>query len=173
MKILLFGPPGTGKTTWAKELSRKLDLPLFHIDRHFFKGNWEKRPKEEFFRDVDVHMELDQWVIDGNGMRSLEMRYCRAEIAIYYHRPRLLCLWRIFYRIFETWGEPKLDGPDGTQNGVHWKLLEYLWNFDRKYRPMIEKLRERYPKIEFYEVRTDEQRQKLQRKFEAKVDLQK
>ncbi len=40
---MIFGRPGSGKTTFAFQLSQKTGLPLYHIDRHFYIDNWIAR----------------------------------------------------------------------------------------------------------------------------------
>ena len=47
-RIAIFGPTGAGKTTLALKLSQKLDLNCYHLDKYFFKENWEPREKTEF-----------------------------------------------------------------------------------------------------------------------------
>jgi adenylate kinase family enzyme len=36
-RIMIFGRPGSGKSTFATWLSRALNLPLHHLDKHFYK----------------------------------------------------------------------------------------------------------------------------------------
>ena len=50
-RILLIGSPGTGKSTVAKFLGEKLNLEVIHLDKYFWKPDWEMRSRYEF--DVD------------------------------------------------------------------------------------------------------------------------
>jgi adenylate kinase family enzyme len=168
LKVLIFGPPGSGKTTWAKQLSIKYDLPLFHIDRHFFNPDWSKRPQDDFFRDVDVHLELPKWLIDGNGMRTLEMRYKHANIAILLHPPRLICVYRMFYRWLTTLGELKHDGPEGSKNGVTWAMLKYMWNFKKDRMAIVHDLQKKYPQVRFFLVTNEEEKKQVEKMLHAK-----
>ncbi|MCB1108928.1 MAG: GNAT family N-acetyltransferase [Chlamydiia bacterium] len=152
MKILIFGIPGSGKTQLARKVSRALRLPIFHIDKHFFKKGWLERDHDHFLEDVKSVLKKDNWIIDGNGMRTLEMRYKEATVAIYCKLPRLLCLFRIFYRWLSTLGKAKDDGPEGATNSISWKLIKYLWNFPNKYQEKIEKLNLKYPEVNFLEI---------------------
>lgn len=151
MKVLVFGIPGSGKTTFSNRLSKLTDTPVFHIDRHFFQNGkgWVERPREDFLNDVRKHLKEETWIIDGNGMRSLEMRFKEADIAIYCAFPRWICMLRIFYRWISTLGKEKLDGPEGSVNNVSLKLLKYLWNFPSRYSTAIKVLSERHPNVEF------------------------
>lgn len=66
MKILVFGIPGSGKTTFSNRLSEITNIPVFHIDRHFFETGkgWKKRPHQDFLSDVKDQLEKDTWIID-------------------------------------------------------------------------------------------------------------
>lgn len=46
-RILVFGHAGSGKSTFSKEISNTLNLPLFHLDRYFFTHGWHERDKQE------------------------------------------------------------------------------------------------------------------------------
>lgn len=37
-KICIFGRPGSGKSTFALQLHKKLNLPLYHLDKYFYKS---------------------------------------------------------------------------------------------------------------------------------------
>ncbi|MBS0586102.1 MAG: AAA family ATPase [Verrucomicrobia bacterium] len=152
MKILIFGIPGSGKTVLAHKISKALKLPICHIDRLFFHKGWVERDKEAFLKDVKTVLETKSWIIDGNGMRTIEMRYKEADIALYCRLPRWLCLYRIFYRNISTYGSFKEDGPDGSTNSFSWRLIQYLWRFPKKYRELILQLRKTYPHVKFMEI---------------------
>src|SRR5271169_879774 len=99
-RIMIFGLPGNGKSTWSIRLSDLLEIPVYHLDKYFFVENWNKRNYDEFLRDQQELVSEEAWIIDGNCMRSLEMRFARADTALYFRFSRLVCLWRIFKRLF-------------------------------------------------------------------------
>jgi len=148
-----------------------LHLPVFHIDKHFFEKGWVERDHDHFLNDVHSILKTDQWIIDGNGMKTLEMRYKKADLAIYCRLSRLLCLYRIFYRWLSTIGIAKSDGPEGATNSVSWRLIKYLWKFPRKYRDQINNLRVEYPKVEFFEVRSIQEAKDIQKVIFKKANL--
>lgn len=46
-QIAVIGDSGTGKTTLSKNLSKKLNLPVYHIDGIHHLENWQIRNKDE------------------------------------------------------------------------------------------------------------------------------
>lgn len=42
-KIMVFGLPGSGKSTFATKLAQFLNLPIYHLDKHFYVENWIER----------------------------------------------------------------------------------------------------------------------------------
>jgi broad-specificity NMP kinase len=96
---MIFGIPGSGKSTFALRLSHLLNLPLFHLDKYFFTSGWQERKYEEFLAIQKEIVEQDSWIIDGNATRSLEIRYKEADVVIYFRFNRLLCFYRVFKRL--------------------------------------------------------------------------
>ena len=41
-RIMIIGGNGSGKTTFARQLSKKLDIPLIFIDKIFWTDNWQR-----------------------------------------------------------------------------------------------------------------------------------
>jgi adenylate kinase family enzyme len=159
MKITIFGIPGSGKSYFARQLSDATHVSVFHIDRYFFHAGpgWIERSQEDFLEDVEKELKKSDWIIEGNGMRSLEMRYKEADLVIYCTQPVWICYFRILKRailgFFRSHSEA--DRPEGASNHLTWKLLKRVWEFRSKYGAKIESLRERYPEIGFIELCSD------------------
>jgi len=155
-RIMIFGVPGSGKSTFSLKLSRLLNLPLFHLDKYFFVSGWEERNYEEFLQIQKGLVDQDSWVIDGNATRSFEMRFSRADIVIYFRFNRLLCLWRIFKRLVHK--HPHIsDRAEGCTENIRFRLIKYLWGFPQRVKQTIENLRLKYPEATFYELQNNEQ----------------
>ena len=73
-KIMIFGRPGSGKSTFAYKLAQQAGLPLHHLDKHFFVSGWIERNNQEFMQIQEDITKGSAWIIDGNSTRSLETR---------------------------------------------------------------------------------------------------
>lgn len=151
-KIMIFGIPGSGKSTFAVSISEQLQIPVDHLDRHFYIENWIERDYNEFLQIQESLVSQKSWIIDGNCIKSLEMRFQRADVAVYFRFNRLICLWRIYKRLFSK-NQSIQDRAEGCHETVRWRLVRYLWNFHKRVSPSIEKLKKQYPNVEFYEIR--------------------
>lgn len=151
---MIFGLPGSGKSTFATKLAQCLDIPIFHLDKHFYVENWVERNYQEFLDIQQSFVNQPKWVIDGNAMKSLEIRFQQADIAIYFHFPVFLCLWRVLKRVFhKNWHIPDLA--EGCTKSVRFQLIKYMFQFHRRYSQKINELRLRYPHVHFYLFQSD------------------
>ncbi len=151
-KIMIFGIPGSGKSTIANQLGKKLKIPVYHLDRYFFVANWVERDEKEFLQIQKELVEKETWIIDGNALSSLEMRYSKADLVFYFRFNRLLCLWRIFKRLFAK--NPEIsDRADGCSETLRFRLIRYLWGFDKRVRELLKILKQKYPQTAYQEIR--------------------
>mgnify|MGYP006283024635 CR=1 FL=1 len=154
MKIVVFGRPGSGKTTLSLRIARELGLPLFHVDKLYFEKGWKKRDHASYMRDIEKAVSSESWIIEGNSMKSLAYRYERADIAFYCCLPRMTCFYRIVRRWLTTRGRDKEDGPAGARNTISLRLIAYLWRFETRYRDVINELRSNHSKTAYLEIRS-------------------
>lgn len=156
MKIMIFGRPGSGKSTFANQLGKSLGLPVYHLDKYFYVENWVERNYLEF---LDIQQDLvsqDNWIIDGNATKSFEMRYVEADVAIYLLLPRYICFWRIFKRYWFK-DEAIDDRAPECPERFSWKFLFYAWTFDKRVKAQIKFLQKYYPQVKFYKIQSDQQ----------------
>lgn len=163
-RIMIFGLPGSGKSTFALTLSQQLNLPLYHLDKHFFIEHWVERPKEDFLSLQQAIVAQDQWIIDSNALGSLEMRYARANLVLYFFMPRPLCFRGLIKRRFFK-DDSIQDRAEGCQERLPYHLIRYMWTFDRRVRPLLERLQKTYPKVAFYRIRSSQDLEEIRSFF--------
>jgi adenylate kinase family enzyme len=98
-RISVVGSTGSGKTTFARELARRLRVPHVELDALAWGPNWTLVPAEVFKERVARAVEGDAWVIDGNyaGRGARDRVWPRADTVIWLDPP----LQVIFARLFE------------------------------------------------------------------------
>ena len=82
-RVLVIGGPGTGKSTLARRLHAITGLPLFHLDRLYFRPGWQKTPKDEWQRLMAELAAREEWIMDGCYDSSFDIRMPRADTVIW------------------------------------------------------------------------------------------
>ena len=156
MRIMIFGRPGSGKTTAAHQLSSKLGIPCFHLDKIFYTSNWSPRPYDLFLTDLIHWVQSEHWIIDGNNSASFDTRWAASDIVIYFNFPVWICLARVFKRYLRGRLLPTDDRAPGCHETIRWNLISYILSFDSRILPKIQEMKQRYPTIQFMEVTHDQ-----------------
>lgn len=137
-RILILGGPGTGKSTFARFLGKKLNLEVIHLDKHYHKAGWEPRERDEFHEIVRAFVKKDRWVIDGNYSGTLSMRIARADLIFVLDYSSIFCVYRVLKRNFKTrlGIETRSDIPEDCYEGwLNPGFLKFTWNYKRDYIP--------------------------------------
>lgn len=137
-RILIIGCCGAGKSTLALTLGRKLQLPVFHLDRLWWRSGWVETSADEFDAELAAILKQDCWVLDGNYNRTLPKRLAHADTVILLRYSRLRCLWRILKRWWVWRGRSRSEMPDGCPERLDGEFLRYVWNFNRDMLPRVE-----------------------------------
>ena len=82
------------------------------------------------------------------------MRYRRADLVLYLNFPRWLCYIRVFKRIFDKSIEID-DRAEDCPEKASWRLLKYMWTFDKRVEKIIADLRDKYPDVRLVEIRNN------------------
>ncbi len=130
-RILIVGGAGAGQSTLAREVARRLDLPLIHLDRHYWRPGWIAAPDADFRAEVARLAARPAWVMDGNYAGTLDLRLPHADLLVLCDPPRLLCLARVLRRRWAYRTTPRPDLPDGCPEQVDLQFLRYIWHYPR------------------------------------------
>ena len=82
-KISIIGGSGTGKTVLSNNLSKELNIPVYHIDGIHHLENWKERDKEERDQIILDIIKKDKWIIDGTYRSTLLQRLETSDLVIY------------------------------------------------------------------------------------------
>lgn len=131
-RISIVGIYGSGKSTLANNLGKKLNLPVFHLDKYYWDVGWKERYaiKEEFNNVAKSFAEQDKWIIDGNYRGSMDMRFDRADMIIFLDFPKWRCILRVLKRALNR-NQP-FDKTEGVKDKVDWFLIKWIWNYPTK-----------------------------------------
>lgn len=105
-KIYIIGAVGTGKTTLAKKMSEKYEIPMYQLDKVVWddeNGN-VKRNDEEIqilFKEI---LDKDSWIIEDVGRKIFAEGVKQADIVYYIDLPS----WVIYKRCISRWFKQKL-----------------------------------------------------------------
>jgi adenylate kinase family enzyme len=151
-KIMIFGRAGSGKSTFALQLHKALNIPLYNLDKYFFTANWVERDYPEFLNIQQQMVDSDAWIIDGNCIKSLEMRYSKADIVLYFIYPKTICYFRVFKRLFYKNKEID-DRALNCPETIGLNLIKYIWGFENRVNDQINDLKEKYPNVKFFKIK--------------------
>lgn len=113
-KVIIIGCPGSGKTTFAEKLNKCTGLPLYYLDTIWHKPDKTHIPREEFDDRITKIFATNQWIIDGNYKRTIEMRLKECDTVFLFDLPTEVCLQGANERIGKgryemPWIETELD----------------------------------------------------------------
>ena len=138
-RALVIGSPGAGKSTFAGKLHAVTGLPLYHLDTIWHLPDRTNVPREEFDRRLAEILSDDEWIIDGNYARTLEMRLKRCDTVFLLDYPVEVCLQGAAERI----GRRREDMP-WTEKTFDGGFRRYIEDFPGTQRPVVLRLLNQY-----------------------------
>lgn len=126
-RILIIGGNGSGKTTFAKKLSAKTGLPLIHLDKLYWKDNWQHVTQEEFDKRLTPELLKSEWIIDGNMKRTLPVRLKYCDTVIFFDFPRSVCLWGAIKRSIMNYGKSRDDMGGYCPEKISTAFYKSIW----------------------------------------------
>jgi len=88
----IVGTTGAGKSTVAREIAARLQIPHIEFDALYWNPDWSSVPEELFRMRVAAAVASGSWVCDGN--------YSRVRDLVWAHAPTIVFLDYSFARVF-------------------------------------------------------------------------
>ena len=113
-RIMVIGSPGAGKSTFARKLRDKTGLPLYYLDRIYHLPDRTHITREAFDSKLAEITSKEEWIIDGNYGRTIEVRLKACDTVFLLDYPLDVCLAGARERVGQTreempWVEEELD----------------------------------------------------------------
>lgn len=145
MRFSIVGNAGSGKSTLAEQVRHILNLPLYHLDQYFWQQGWQRPDRAQF---AIIHYDLcdkDSWIM---AIRHFDYRAKQADIIVFLNVPLWRCLYRIFKRALLDYGKVRnSSAKECPERMPTVEFLRYVWKFNQKQKPVIQKLLEKYKNV--------------------------
>jgi len=96
--IAVVGATGSGKTTLAREIARRLGYRHVEMDSLHWEPNWQETPLDVFRARVAHALRGDNWVIDGNYSKVRDVVWGRADALVWIDYALPVIFWRLWWR---------------------------------------------------------------------------
>ena len=126
-RICIIGCSNSGKSTLADALSKKLNIPAYHLDQfaHIEYSNWQRQADEILIENHNNIIKNDSWVIDGNYSICMKPRIARATAVIWLDPTVYSSIWRYLLRSIKN-NSNRPGRLTGAKNEFSFWLLRWI-----------------------------------------------
>lgn len=151
-RVAIVGPGGAGKSTFARALGERIDLPVIHLDHHFWEPAWVESRRDEWRQRQSELFAGDRWIADGNYGGTFDERFARADTVIFVARSGLACVASAVGRTARNHGKAvQAEGcPERFQLAFH----RWIWNYERDSRPRLDAALQRHDHLHVVELKS-------------------
>lgn len=82
-RISVVGTSGSGKTTTASLIARRLGIDHIELDALHWEPNWAEAALEVFRERVSQALSGETWVVDGNYNKTRDIVWNRADTVVW------------------------------------------------------------------------------------------
>jgi adenylate kinase family enzyme len=141
-RISLVGNSGSGKTTVARELGRRLGLPVLELDSIYHQPGWTELDVGEFRARVAAFVGQESWVVDGNYRSQIgDLVWRRADTVVWLDLPRRLVMRQVTGRTLgrgllrrELWNGNRESLRNALRRDPERSIIRWAWTQHEGYR---------------------------------------
>ncbi|WP_017471109.1 DNA topology modulation protein [Amphibacillus jilinensis] len=137
-KIIIIGSPGAGKSTLARKLSEKLNIPIHHLDNLYWQAGWQAVDERTFQQCQEKILSAERWIVDGNYSTTLNMRLAACDTVIFLDYPTWRCLAGVTKRRLKYRKKTRPDMAEGCPEKLDWAFFLFVLRFRRDKLPKTE-----------------------------------
>lgn len=126
-KIFIIGISGTGKSTLARKLSAKLNIPTFHLDTFIWKENWVEASQSKVEKNIKNVINKEIWIIEGFISPCATLKLEAADTIMYLDYAGWRAALGGLRRWWQNRGKVRPEMPAGCVEKLDWKYLKVMW----------------------------------------------
>lgn len=100
-RISVIGTTGSGKTTLARQIAQRLQIPHIELDALHWEPNWAAASEQVFRERVTEVVSGDRWIIDGNYSGVRDIVWGQADTVVFLDYSFWLVLGRLLRRTLQ------------------------------------------------------------------------
>ncbi len=139
-RVNVVGTSGSGKSTFARRLSRLLDAPCIEMDQLYHGPSWTKSEPGVFRERLEHALSGEHWVLDGNyHSKTYDVKWPKTQTIIWLDPSFALNLWQAVKRaIHRAWTKKELWPGTGNRESFGRSFLSresvVLWTITSYHR---------------------------------------
>ncbi|MFT4250684.1 MAG: zeta toxin family protein [Candidatus Woesearchaeota archaeon] len=99
MKIRILGAPGSGKSTYAKTLSKELNIVAYDLDEiKYYTPEYTRKEDKQVQQELKKILKKDAWILEGAFLIDFTQTYAEANKILYLDTPRIQSCLRVIKR---------------------------------------------------------------------------
>ena len=134
-RVAVVGSGGAGKSTFARQLGERTGLPVIHLDALYWRPGWVPTPDDEWRQIMTDLVAGDEWIIDGNYSRTVDLRARVADTVVLLDYSPAGNLARALRRSITNHGRA-IQAP-GCPEHLDLEFLRWIASYRRRSRPRV------------------------------------
>lgn len=126
-RVVVVGVSASGKSTFARGLGRKTNLPIIFMDEIMWNPGWKYIGDEATATRLEQESQKSAWIIEGYITKEARsFLFERADTIIYLDYSPLIASWQYIKRWWKHRTHPRPELP-GCPEKFSFKFLRLVW----------------------------------------------